>query len=131
MKNNKSLDEYVKERLIEWAEWYKQGGYAALGYPRRNILARLREEGGLLISGTGNKIPPSNLAVEEVEGLVKKLAEQQPKRAEVLRIYYFYQYDHEVKAKKCGYSKTQYYFNLKMAHEWIKGYFSANKKLSR
>ena len=34
----------------------------------------------------------------------------------------------ESKALQSGYSKTQYYHHLKLAHEWLRGFFSACKK---
>lgn len=129
MKNKSELDQYVEERLIEWAEWYKKGGDSGIGFSHRNMLARLREEGGLLISGTGAKSLASHPAAEEIEYLVRELAKRHFDRAKALQIYYFYPIEHELKAKRSGFKKTQYYTHLSLAREWIKGYLYAHKKI--
>jgi len=82
----------------------------------------LCEDGGILIRGTGHLYTPSNKEAEEIEALVRELSQQEPKRAEALKIYYFYPIEFEIKAKRSGYSGSQYYLELKLAHEWVKGY---------
>lgn len=128
MRNKSREDQYIEDRLIEWGEWFMKGCDSGIGFPRRNILARIREEGGLLVAGTGAKNLPCNSSAEEVESLVCELSQQQPERANVLRIYYFNPIDPLSKAIHSGYSKSQFYAHLKFAHEWIKGYLSAKKK---
>lgn len=128
MRTQNNFDDYVKQRLVAWAEWFSRGCDSGLGFMRKNVLQRLREEGGVLINGTGAKCSPGNTNAEEIENLVKLLAEHQPKRAQVLRICYFYPVNPVEKAKHSGYSSAQYYLQLKLAHEWINGYLCAWRK---
>jgi len=128
MKKGTEPDQYVEARLVEWGEWYRKGNDSGIGFPHRNILTRLREEGGILISGTGARSLPENPAAEEIEKLVGVLSTLHADRAIALRINYFYTYPPEIKAKWCKWSKQRFQRNLKYAREWIKGYLSARKK---
>jgi hypothetical protein len=127
MKNENVVEKYVEQRLLEWAEWVAKGCGSGIGFSSKNLLAKIAELGGLWIRGTGRHYFPNHPAAEEIEFLVQQLAEQQPGRAKVLRICYLYPEVPEEKAKQSGYSPSQYYFQLKLAHEWFVGYFSAQK----
>lgn len=124
MRKKKVSDEYVKERLTEWAEWIKKGCDIGLGFSHRNILCRLKEEGGILVDAPGTKILASNPSAEEIEFLVVKLSSEHYVRAELLRHYYFNTIGHLQKAIGYGYKKSQYYLHLNAAHEWIKFHLS-------
>lgn len=124
MKKNNSLDEYIKKRFEDWAEWYQKSSIDGLGYPRRNIIARLKEEGGVLINGTGQKPDMINHSAEEIEMLLAKLFQQRPQHVEVLRIYYLNPHSYVRIAKEKGYSRARYFVYLGLAHEWVKGYFT-------
>ena len=126
MNSKDQLDMYIEKRLEDWAKWYGSDNHN-LGYARRNILARIKDEGGLLNKATGHKLSLANLEAEETEKLYLYLLMQNKKRAEALRIRYHFPFDHEIKAVHNGYSRAQYYRNLKLEHEWLRGFFSARK----
>ena len=128
MKSKDKLDMYIERRLEEWAEWYSSDTNG-LGYAKRNIIARLKDDGGLVSRSTGSKSFMVNEEAEEIEKLYLYMYKQNEKRAEALRIHYHYPYEHESKAIQHGYSKTQYYHYLNIALAWLKGYFIARKKI--
>ena len=115
---------YIEARLEDWAEWHLKSCGSGLGYPRKNILAQLRDNGGLIIRGVGRKVPNSNLAAEEVEMMLSKLHQQMPQLVEVIRVHYLNPYNHESKAIEKGYSRSLYYSYLRLAREWVRGYLS-------
>jgi hypothetical protein len=131
MKITDESEKYVKYRLEIWGEWYSRGCDSGLGYSRKNIIARLCEEGGVLINGTGHKKLPTNVEAEEIEEIVKEIFQKQRDQAIVLQIRYFHPEEHEFAARRNGYTKTQYYSHLKLAHKWIEGYLSAIRKLNK
>lgn len=127
MRNKKTdFDSYVEQRLEQWAEWYMSGNHCGLGYPPRNILQRLREEGGILINGTGMKSFPVNSDAEEIEGLVVRLGILYKPYAEALHIRYFNKLTQISQAKCRGYTERKYQLYLRYAHMWMKGYLSAS-----
>jgi len=127
MKNKDDLDLYIERRLEEWATWYSNDCHN-LSYSRRNILARLKDDGGIVSEKTGQKQMMSNVEAEEIEKLYLFLFNQNKKKAEALRIHYHFPFNHEMKAVEFGYSKAQYYRYLSSAHDWLKGFFFARKK---
>jgi hypothetical protein len=119
-------DEYIKERLREWGEWFSRDITNNIGFPRRNILARLRDEGGQIIRATGQKPLPTHTKAEEMESILMVLNKNQPVLAYILMITYLY-------PDKCiwmveeelGCKKSHYYMQLNLAFAWVKGYLIA------
>ncbi|MBL4647489.1 MAG: hypothetical protein JKY13_00795, partial [Gammaproteobacteria bacterium] len=81
--------EYVDLRLNEWAHWYTGHVDFGLGYPKKTITARLIDEGGILINGTGRKPSFINNDAEETDELVCELASENMLLANCLREKYF------------------------------------------
>lgn len=122
-------DAYVEQRLSEWGEWFSRGDYIDIGFPRKNILARMRDEGGQLIRATGQKPFPTNTRAEEIEALLMMLNDDQPISAHVLIITYLYpEAPLLVAEEKFGYKKSNYYNYYNVGFAWIKGYLIANMK---
>lgn len=80
--------EYVEYRLYAWGRWARTHEEGADGYPRRTVEARLVDEGGVLISGTGPRPLPVDSGAEQIERLVTRLQDVHPKWPEMLRKYY-------------------------------------------
>jgi hypothetical protein len=125
-------DAYVKSRLSEWGEWFSKGIYIDIGFPSKNILARMRDEGGQLIKATGQKPLPTNTKAEEMEACLMLLNNDQPIPAHVVMITYLYpEAPLLVAEKKFGYRKSNYYKQFNIAFAWIKGYLIAKMKLKK
>ncbi len=125
-------DAYVEHRLSEWGEWHSRGDYVDIGFRRRNLLARLKEEGGQLIRCTGSNPLPTHTRAEEMEKLIMELHQDQPIPAHVLIITYLYPDAPRLTAeKKFGYRKSNYNKQLGIAFAWIKGYLIAKMKITR
>ncbi len=118
-------DTYLEERLNEWADWIVRYNAYGVGYPHKTIEARLREEGGILISGTGQFHPPTNPRAEEIERCLTVLNEQIPKLANAVRAYYLEPGLIKHRAKKAGCSYSQFRVLVDMAKVWLKGRLSA------
>ena len=119
-------DDYVKDRLREWGEWFSRDITHNIGFSRRNILARLRDEGGQIVSATGQKPLPTNTKAEEIESILITLNKNQPVLTYILMMTYLY-------PDKCIWmvreelscKKSHYYTQLNLAFAWIKGYLIA------
>lgn len=123
-----SIEKYIKQRLEEWADWYGRGRDSHLGYPSKSSFVRLME-GELLTNTNGApKSLPSNERAEEIEALVKEMAEQHYKMATTLRCEYFLQGSLRVKAKVLKISHTQFKYYLDMAIQWLIGRLSGSKR---
>lgn len=96
---SKTICEYLESRLQEWADFF-QHDYSGIGFPRKNILQRVREMGGTIIRGTGKKYPPDNASAREIEEWVKEVADYYPGRAQALRIKYFYPFSKKLQTRK-------------------------------
>ncbi|MCE3238127.1 MAG: hypothetical protein K0R24_1108 [Gammaproteobacteria bacterium] len=118
-------EHYLDNRLEEWADWLIRYNHHGLGYPSKTIEARLRDEGGVLISGTGIHYPPSNERAEEMERLVVELDAHNKQLATVLRVYYLDPGLIKHKAKKANVSFSQFKVCVKMAKTWLSGRLSA------
>lgn len=121
------INEYVKERLYDWADWYSRGNLYGLGYPDRTIEYRLMREGGLLIRGTGKKSPPTNAAAEEIEQCVNEMGQQNALMALALRYHYFTYGSLRKKSKSLGISHVQFKIYVDMAKQWLTGRLSQRK----
>ena len=74
---------------------------------------------------------PSNEEAEEIELLVKEMAEHNNNMALALRCQYFSYGGCRVKAKKLKISHMKYKLYVDMAHQWLIGRLSANNKIRR
>lgn len=116
--------ELLEQRLQIWADWYAKYSDGGLGYPKRSIEARLREEGGVLIRGSGLRLPPSNSTAEVIEKHVQELAQQNLELATALRCHYFSCGALRKKAETLGISHTQLKLLVTMAKHWLLGRMS-------
>jgi hypothetical protein len=114
-------DKYLEARLVEWADWYKRGIYFGLGYPSKTVEQRLREEGGQIIKGTGQKNEPENPRADEMDILIREMSRRYPEPARVLKSYYFAcdTLSAEKIAKRSNMSKTTFYSHLNIAKVWL------------
>ena len=117
-------DEYLDERIEEWADWVVRLDNHGLGYPHRTLEARLRDEGGVLISGTGYYCPPGNERAEEIERFIAELHKRNEELAIALRVYYLETGFTKHKAKKIKLSVTQFKIYVRMARMWLAGKLS-------
>lgn len=115
--------QYIERRLEEWADWYSRGNNYGLGYPSCSILYRLMKEGHIIRS-SGPKPLPTNEAAEEIESLIKIMAQQNQTMALALRCQYFTQGSLRQKAKQLNMSHTQFKHYVDMAHQWLAGRLS-------
>ena len=119
-------DEYLDRRIDEWADWVARVDTNGLGFPNKSVEQRLREQGGVLISGTGLKLPPSNERAEEMERLIGDLHQSNPDLANALRAKYLTSGEVKQKAKRLGISAASFTVYVKMAKIWLAGRLSAN-----
>jgi DNA-directed RNA polymerase specialized sigma24 family protein len=105
-------------RLMEWRHWLLAGSPLVAGYPGRTLEKRLRDEGGVLISGSGARVAPSNERAEQVEVALLQMPE-------TLRETVFCKYrsglmDHDG-AQRLSVSLTGYKERLQRAYHWLDG----------
>lgn len=81
--------QHLEERLNDWADYYIRGGNTGIGYPSVAAVARLMAQGVVVSNSNTLRTPQMNEAAEEIEELVKKLAQTQPLYADCLRDKYF------------------------------------------
>ncbi len=117
---------YVEERLQQWAEWYSRGNLYGIGYPIYTVEYRLMTE-GIVVRSTGPKPMPFNEEADEIEILIKEMAQQNQKMALALRCQYFSSGALRVKAKKLHISHSQFKYLLDLAHQWLAGRLSAKR----
>ena len=124
------IEKYIKDRLEEWADWYGRGRDNYLGYPSKCTLARLIDGELLMNNNAGPKNMPTNERAEEIEKLVKEMAEQNYTMATVLRCQYFLHGSLRSKAKYLNkylkISHTQFKYYVDMSEQWLAGRLSAN-----
>jgi len=128
-RNANPLDDYLTQRMEDWAEWYWKAQHDGLGHYQKNILAKLSDEGGVIHRNVNHRSPFENTSAEEVQRLLQSISQQDTQRGKALEIRYLYPKEHEAKAEQEGYTRSNYYSHLRLAHEWMKGYLSAKKKL--
>jgi hypothetical protein len=114
---------YLEERLYQWADWYSRGNFYGLGYPSCSMEYRMMTEGAV-VRNTGPKQLPSNEAAEEMESLVKEMAEHNKTMADALRCQYFLPGSLRSKAAKLDISHSHFKHYVDMAHQWLAGRLS-------
>lgn len=119
-----SFMDYLEERLYEWAEWYLQGNSYGLGYPTCSIIYRILTEECIQRS-PGPKPLPTNEAAEEIEDLVKQMAEYNLTMAKALRCQYFLTGTLRTKAARLQMSHSHFKHCIDMGHQWLAGRLSA------
>lgn len=120
---NEELMDYIEERLHQWAEWFSRGNFCGLGYPPCSMEYRIMRE-GTVIRSTGPRPLPTNEAAEEMEALIREMAQQNINMALALRCEYFNRGSLRKKAQKLNISHTQFKNYLGMAHQWLAGRIS-------
>ena len=113
--------QYLDRRLQAWADWYSHGCGFGLGYPSKNLMARLQETGGIHIKAIGQISSPLNAGAEEIEKLVRELAQRYRSLADSLREYYLGEGTMTQKAKRVNMSYRQFKYCVDKATIWIDG----------
>jgi len=123
---NVNASKYLEKRLNEWAEWSLHDS-TALGYPRKNILAAFRENGGVIIKSRRTQTVPDNATAEEMERFIVELAQQNKQIAKALKTYYLEPGTGKQKARRLGISYAYFRTRVSMARLWLCGRLSSAK----
>lgn len=114
--------ELIDARLIGWGRWLRLGVDGATGYPRKTLEARLRDEGGVLISGTGPRPAPIDSEAEEVDRLVQRLGQHRPDWMRMLILHYRDDYTLDEVARSLRVSESTIRAHwLKQTKFWLAG----------
>lgn len=116
----------VKKRLTEWGCWCEQIVTCGLGHSHQSLLAKMQNNGGVMIRATNKNFAPNNPRAEEVNALIEGLARCslgnfcKPEWAKVLRIHYT-MLDRSVKERvfHASINERTYYRYLKEAQSWL------------
>lgn len=114
---------YLEYRLDQWAQWYSVYAYG-LGYPPCSNEYHFMTVGILVPS---SKVPDTgytNYEAEEIEDLVKQMAQFNSVMAEALRCHYFVSGALRSKCKRLHMSHTHFKHCVDMAHHWLAGRLS-------
>jgi len=122
-----SFDRYLQNRLEQWADWYLRGNFYGLGYPHCSLEYRLLSEGNIQ-HNKGPRPLPSNEAAEEIEDMVKQMAEHNRSMANALRCQYFVTGTLRTRAARLKMSHSHFKHYVDMAHQWLAGCLSAKKR---
>lgn len=122
-----SFAQYLENCLEEWADWYLRGNFYGLGYPKCTLEYRASREDHTQPMG-GSKPLPVNQAAEEIEELVKQMAEYNFNMAEALRCQYFRVGTLRTRAAYLRMSHSHFKYYVDMAHQWLAGRLSAKKR---
>lgn len=76
---------------------------------------------------SGPKPLPCNEAAEEIEDLVKQMAEQNLTMADALRCQYFVTGTLRTRAARLKISHSHFKYYVDMAHQWLAGRLSGKK----
>lgn len=131
MKNDEKTLNYVEYRLQQWADWYTRGNLYGIGYPSTSTEYRLMTEGNI-VRNPGAMLAPTHDGAEEMEMLVKKMAEQNRLMALVIRCHYFHPDSFRTNSnylKKMGVEISYNHFKhyVEMAKQWLIGYLSSKQ----
>jgi len=119
--NKKSIDDYLEERLEEWAEWLRGGNFVGIGYPRQSTLELIKA--GMIYDKNKSHIPviQTNEKAEEMEKYICEMAEYKPIMAKTLRMFYLDSISTKSHAKKFNMPHSQFYLQVQMAKTWLIG----------
>lgn len=118
-----SEEDRLEQMLTRWGPWCLRGRQApALGYSTRTVEARLRDEGGVLISGQGSMgIIEVDEDSEMIEALMGILRGQRPLFAEILEQKYVWGCERKQIAEKVSISEAMVKVYLGRAMAWVGG----------
>lgn len=128
---NDEYMKYLEKRLSQWAEWFSHGNWYGIGYPSCTIEYRLMNEGIIARNQYQPKSIPCNKEAEEMELLVKEMAEHNQIMAHAIRCHYFTSGGLRAKAKQIDMSHMQFKYYVDMAHQWLAGRLSKKKTKSK
>ncbi len=128
---NDYLDEYLESRLCEWAEWLRSGNQLGIGYPRRSILALIKEGKVITKNRQFCSVIETNDNAEEIENLVREMAQYKRVMAEALRNYYLDRLSLRRCARQFKISHMHYKLYIEMAKQWLIGRLSVKWKLNQ
>ncbi|MFT3741105.1 MAG: hypothetical protein QM752_00205 [Gammaproteobacteria bacterium] len=129
MQKHSSFLHYVRERLEQWADWYIRGNDFGLGYPKCSIEYRMRTEGRMQ-KRRGVKPLPSNEAAEEVENLIKEMAEHHNRlMADAIRCQYLVTGTLRTRANRLNVSHSGFKSLVDMGEQWLTGRLSTKKRI--
>ena len=112
---------YTEKRLEQWGAWARQHTSAGLGYPKRSIEGRLKEDGGVLPSTNTRGSLLAHEEAEEIERLVIELSQYFYEQAEVVKVEYLIYEPLNFKAKRLSMSRSTYITYRDLAMAWIDG----------
>ncbi len=126
----------MHQRLQHWADWALTRYDNGLGYPRQAIEAELIRMGGVLIRGSGLRLPQVDAYAEETDNAVRELPE--PMRS-AITLQYLFNKSAEAKAIVLTmrmkaikpYSKRDYFRFCENGRVWLAGYFAIKEKKRR
>ncbi len=126
----------MHQRLQHWADWALTRHDNGLGYPRQSIEYELIRMGGVLIRGSGLRLPQVDAYAEETEQAVRELPE--PMRS-AITLQYLFRESAEAKAivltqrmkERKAYSKRDYFRLCENGRVWLAGYFAIREKKRR
>lgn len=122
---------YIDNRLHEWANWFKKGSRAGIGYPPHSIEYRLMTEGHVIKEYLGIKPLPTHADAEEIESLMVEMMAQNRKMAEVIKNYYFEVGGIRCHAKKLKMGHAQFENHLHSARWWLAGRLSTKPEIKQ
>lgn len=114
----------LEQRLSLWADWLTRGVGAGLGYPPKNWIVTLTENGGHSQKRGHPPILGSHRQAEEIEAWVMILAQEYRCLADSLREYYCGEGMMSQKAKRLNLSYRQFKHCVDKAKMWLAGRLS-------
>ena len=116
----------TRRQLMNWGSWSKRLTALGLGYANQSLLARLQQQGGMIVRSTAKPRLPKNPEAESMNDWIEKLAEDKPRGyakphwAEIVRIHYTMNdrpYASRVQIAKL--SRRTYDYYLREAEIWL------------
>jgi hypothetical protein len=112
-----SMDNYVEERLVEWARWYTRGNNGGLGYPKTSSITMFMQGKTISKAKRTAKPLPTHERAEEIESFINEMHAHKPLMASAIRLHYL---DHLSLRRNAG--------NLRISHSQFKSYISMGKQ---
>lgn len=114
----------TERRLQEWAIWSKKKG-RGIGYPKRSIEGRLRDEGVILPRKRYQPETFEHPAAEEIENLIVLMSKTLVLQAKVLRDDYLDNTPTEIKMRRLQMSRPKYALYRDSGKSWLEGQLQA------
>lgn len=113
--------DYIKRRLVQWAEWSLQRDSGGLGFPRECPYTRMQAR-----SGTGGFFSPDiDVDAMEIEEAVRDLPDH---LRLTIRVFYVAPGTIEQKARDLGCCRQRVYGRIERAHAMILGWLNLRRK---